>query len=1282
MLFFSQDKNQRGEMTTGPNIPLSYETILDHVLAGVVVFDNRGVVLAINEVASRLIGMDPEKVIGSSLQVGHWKFLKSDGTDLAPQDFPVSRVLHEKTLVREMVIGFVKENSDRVTWMHASATPVCDKDCIISRVVLSFIEISEQMKEQRLFLKAFDLSAALMAISTIEDGRYINVNDSFCEKTEYTREEVIGKTSKELALFVDYRKRQEVLEQLQTEGRVRNVKASIRTKSGRELKGFFHADIIVLEEKKHLLTVFNDITETFEALESQRKAQREWQQTFDGSRDAICLLAPDQKIVRCNRAMAELFKKPLDEITGKFCYEVVHGAGAPVEGCPVARMKKTLRREVMELRVNGRWFEVSADPILDNDGGLSGVVHSVRDISERIVMNEELRRSEERYRALAESSPEMIYLIDREGVVQYVNSSAARMFHAPAGKLIARHLADIFPPPVAERHMNAINTVIKTGKPLISEMMEPFPGGMCWIDARLTPVRDGSGAIIGVLGLSEDITERKRMEQELKKSVELYHDLVETAQDLIWQCDGAGRYTYLNPAWETVFGYKVDEMLGKKFSDFQSEDQARKDGIEFARLLHAGITMGYETVHRAKAGREIHLVFNAKYIRDADGNIIGTRGTAYDITERKRVVQALSESEQKYRALIEQNSQGVALIDEQGTIIEWNRSLHLITNIAPEAVMGKPIWEIQARLFIAPGDSIADHIAFLKKTVLEATRTGASRIFGAPNETAIRVNGAIVYVQQVLFPIKTSTGFRLGCILQDITRRKAAENALAASEGRLKSLYNNMAEGVALHEVVLDDTGKPVNYRIVDCNVQYEKILGIRREDVCGKLATEVYGTPEPPYLVEFTTPGITGVPAHMETYFAPMDKYFDISIAPWGKNGFATIFTDVTQRKKMEEELSRKQKMDALGVLAGGIAHDFNNLLAGMFGFMDLARESMKPGDPAVGYLGKAFIAFERAKSLSRQLLTFSKGGMPVKQPIRLPDILRECCNLSLSGSNVRCVFSLREGLAAVDADEHQLSQVFSNIMINARQAMPEGGNLTVSGENRTVTAGDGIPLHAGTYAAITIRDEGIGIPENMIDKVFDPFFTTKQQGSGLGLAICYSVIKKHGGHISVESSSGSGTAFTVWLPASGKAVRPKDGDRDTSSLKGTENILVMDDEPSIREMAMHILTSFGYSVVTVREGREAVDKYRAAMTSGKPFDLVILDLTVPGGMGGEKAIAELKKVDPDVIACVTSGYADNAILSDPGAYGFAAMIAKPYRTSELLQTVKEALGKRKDKA
>ena len=625
-------------------------------------------------------------------------------------------------------------------------------------------------------------------------------------------------------------------------------------------------------------------------IKKSSNAEWDWQQTFDGSRDGICLLDSNQKILRCNRTMIEILKKKPEDILGKQCHKVIHGTSGLIADCPVERMKRTLRRESMELEINGRWYDVSVDPILYRGTTLRGIVHSIRDITESIRAREALARSEEKYRTLAESSPEMIYVIGVDGIVQYVNTAATKMFRAEADRVIGKRLDELYSPQVASRHLETVRRVIKTEKPLLSELLERFPGGSRWIDSRLSPIRDEKGAIVGVLGLSEDIT-----------------------------------------------------------------------------------------------------------------------------------------------------------------------------------------------------------------------------------------------------------------------------------------------------------------------------------------------------------------------------------------------------QRKRMEEELLRAQKIDALGVMAGGIAHDFNNLLAGVFGFLDLARVSMTPGDPAIGYLDKAFIAFGRAKALSRQLLTFSKGGAPVKKPLTIADILSECCNLSMSGSNVRCFFSIPEDLSVIEADEYQLSQVFSNILINARQAMPEGGSVNIIAENRSLSENHELPLPPGDYVTVSIKDEGIGIPDKIVDRIFDPFFTTKQQGSGLGLAISYSIVKRHGGHIQARSVVGVGTTFTVWLPSSNKPLPSEGPPIAESSLRGTGRILVMDDEPTIREMISYLLQTFGYTVHTASDGQDVIEKYRDALETGNPFDLVLLDLTVPGGMGGEKAIAELRKIDPGVAACVTSGYADSAMLSDPSTYGFLAMIAKPYRANDLLTTVKDALEKKK---
>jgi len=740
--------------------------------------------------------------------------------------------------------------------------------------------------------------------------------------------------------------------------------------------------------------------------------EKEWEKTFDGINDGICLLSVDQKILRCNRATATIVGKRREEIVGRYCFEVVHGTKKPVPDCPITRMRKSLMRETMELERKGRWFDVTVDPVLDETGELTGILHIVRDITERKKTEELLRESEEKYRTLVESSPEMIYFIDEQGTVRYVNNTALAMFKGGREAVIGKHLRDLYPPAIAEQHHQVIRAIIKSGRPVSHEFLEEFPTGKRWIDARLSPVRDSKGTIIGVLGLSADITERKQMEQELIKSREHYQDLVETAQDLILQLNAEGKYVYLNPAWEQVLGYTLDEMLGHPFTEFMPEENAQQGLKDFTRLLGKGVIIGYETVYQAKDGRHINLIFNAKYTKGPDGAIDGMSGSAYDITERK-----------------------------------------------------------------------------------------------------------------------------------------------------------------------------------------------------------------------------------------------------------------------KMEERMARDEKIESLQVLAGGIAHDFNNLLAGIFGNIELARVELPDDNPAQHYLNNSFMAFGRAKHLAQQLLTFAKGGAPQKRALRLPELIMNACTLVLSGANVKAEFRFASGLWPVEVDENQLSQVFSNLILNAWQAMPQGGTLTIAAENRTIEEGQVAELHAGKYVVVAVEDRGIGIPATIIDKIFDPFFTTKQQGSGLGLATSYSIISSHGGTIEVASEPGRGTVFTIWLPATEKAVADDNEACRTPDLRGSGRILIMDDEGLIRRIGYDMLSMAGYEVTTATDGREVIKKYHEAFETGKRFDALILDLTVPGGMGGMETIKEILKIDPSALAIVSSGYSDTDVMADFAEHGFAARVPKPYSLKELLSTVKKVL-------
>ncbi|MCA1961652.1 MAG: response regulator [Desulfomonile sp.] len=389
---------------------------------------------------------------------------------------------------------------------------------------------------------------------------------------------------------------------------------------------------------------------------------------------------------------------------------------------------------------------------------------------------------------------------------------------------------------------------------------------------------------------------------------------------------------------------------------------------------------------------------------------------------------------------------------------------------------------------------------------------------------------------------------------------------------------------------------------------------------------------------------------------------------------GFWWLKRDISEKKRTEAELLKAQKLESLGILAGGIAHDFNNLLTGIIGNISIARLYLDSGHAAAGRIERASNAAYRAQDLTRQLLTFSKGGNPIKSTASISRLLKDCASFVLRGSNVRCRFALPDDLWPVIMDEGQIGQVINNVVINACQAMPSGGTITIKASNVAIGKGSSIGLKEGRYVRISVTDTGVGIPLENIRKIFDPYFTTKEKGTGLGLALSYSIIQKHGGVVTVRSKVGVGTSILFYLRAPPATSRVREGTSEPPASKG--KILVMDDEPIILELARDALIHFRYDVVVAKDGEEAVEQYRQAAFNGRPFDVVIMDLTVPGGMGGKEAIRHLLEIDSNVKAIVSSGYSDDPIMSNFEKYGFRAVLPKPYDGLRLRETLEKLIG------
>ena len=520
-------------------------------------------------------------------------------------------------------------------------------------------------------------------------------------------------------------------------------------------------------------------------------------------------------------------------------------------------------------------------------------------------------------------------------------------------------------------------------------------------------------------------------------------------------------------------------------------------------------------------------------------------------------------------------------------------------------------------------------------------------------------------------------------LVNEIKERIRAEKALGEEKEQLAVTLAAITDGV----IRLDEMG-----RIVLMNAVARELCGISQNEAEGKEFNEIFDITDE---VNSSPIGLN-VLGLASTYgdqpfsqSAILNNKRDgqrlniyLSIAPIFDTekqvlGYVVVFRDITSEKKAEEETIRTQKLESIGLLAGGLAHDFNNILSGILGNTQLARLLYEKGDNIEKYLRGIEDSTNSATTLTQQLLTFSKGGEPVKKQIILNKLLEDSVHFTLRGSNVKSAIFIDNKLWPVNVDAGQISQVINNLTINADQAMPNGGTLTIEANNIEVNDENPIiGLETGKYIEIRFIDQGIGISEENLIKIFDPYFTTKQKGSGLGLASSYSIIEKHKGTITVQSKPGQGTTFTIYLPAMNTFVR-KNKKESRKIEKGFGKILIMDDESYIRDLMKDMLGFLGYKAETVENGEEAIRKYRDALQAGAPFDAVIMDLTIPGGMGGEEVIRELLKIDPEVKSIVASGYSADSIMANYGDFGFKGILQKPFRIEEVGIMLDEVLHK-----
>ncbi len=511
-------------------------------------------------------------------------------------------------------------------------------------------------------------------------------------------------------------------------------------------------------------------------------------------------------------------------------------------------------------------------------------------------------------------------------------------------------------------------------------------------------------------------------------------------------------------------------------------------------------------------------------------------------------------------------------------------------------------------------------------------------------------------------------------IFRDISKRVQSEQALRESEEKYRTLFENATD---LIQAVQPDG------RLLYVNSAWMKTFGYTQNDLDTGLSIFDIISPDCQEHCQTTFQKVVSSPGvqHIDTCFVAKDGS---SILIEGnacckfQDGKAVvtqcIFRDVTEKKKMEAELLRTQKLESIGIFAGGIAHDFNNLLTAILGNISLARVNSKPEDAIFKNLEETEKAILQAKNLTQQLLTFSKGGAPIKTTTTITELIKDSSSFTMRGTNVKCEYQLSEDLWPIEVDKGQLSQVIQNLVINACHAMADGGALRITAANLVLSEHDVPQLKSGKYVHLSFNDQGEGIAKENLLKIFDPYFSSKKTGSGLGLAVAYSIIKKHDGLITVDSKIGKGSTFSIYLPATEKRATAQETVKKISTT-ATGKVLVMDDEEIIREVITKMLQHLGHEVDTAQDGASTIELYFKAKKEGKPFDVVLMDLTIPGGMGGKETIEKIRALDPHIKAVVSSGYANDPIMANFKDYGFIGVVPKPYQIEELGKIISEAV-------
>jgi PAS domain S-box-containing protein len=884
---------------------------------------------------------------------------------------------------------------------------------------------------------------------------------------------------------------------------------------------------------------------------------------------------------------------------------------------------------------------------LPDTGGTDG--------SDRLL--EELRLCKSKLRTLLRLSEDLIVVLDKKGVVIEIGTRAAEVFGINPDEIAGRMTWDNFvPDDEHERLLGYFSDRLSgAGNPPSTYTLRlKVPDGQRFMRANVAFIPGTEDRIIVMKDLSEVVREQRRTAE----SEERHRKVIENTMDGILICT-SDMILFANKSFCDMTELPREDIYTMTPMRFFSDSDRDK-----INSLFAPSSSGEKKTHLFEAGvRKRRGLLPAELsaitmtYRDTDAVLISVR----DLSQRKEAEKKLKDSHKLLKAIVDNSPVGVSVHDRFGTL--------LLANASWRTIWGKTIEDLEEKMVPRKKLRMDRRDSYLGKHIQDVERvyTDGGELYIPILEIPNPPPGGAEYISHHFYALMDDKGEvdKVVILTLDLTESLKTQDELIETRDLYYELFSNIP--VAVYRTTLETGG-----RIVSANPEMLRMFRAGTLEELERISVrDLYvDSSRRIDLMEGLQENkeIQGFEAELRradgSTFLGSISAREVSAKDGEVSFIEGIIRDITDQRRMEEELQNIEHLESIGTLAGGIAHDFNNLLMAIQGGISLAQQE-DDAECIRRHLEETDAAIEEATVLTRQLLTFARGGVPFKETVDVESCVRDSIMFSLRGSEVEPEFEFQDDLYNLEADREQIAQVLQNLAVNSVQAMPGEGILHVSVSNIVLGPDNEEQLPPGRYVRLSIRDTGEGIPAKDLKRIFNPYFTTKPDGTGLGLATSYSIIKRHSGSIRVISDEGEGTEFIICLPSAAREIQGSPCEEEEGSDTASDvsaSILIMDDDTKVRRVLASMLDALGHNVTECSDGKKAVEMYRESVSAGDSFDLVIMDLTVPGGMGGEKAIRELIKIDPSVKAIVSSGYANNPVLSGYRDYGFSGSLVKPY--------------------